>query len=149
MPNMVQVLKEEIRRIARKEVKTQTAKLKRDVVKAKKTNVMLRRVVVQLKRDNELLMSSEKRRQGLPAAVAPEDAKSARITAKGIRAMRRKLGLSQGDFGKLVGVSTVAVGLWEHKGKGALRMRDKTRSAIVALRGLGAREAKRRVEMLA
>ena len=148
MPNMVQVLKEEIRRIARKEVKTQTAKLKRDVVKAKKTNVMLRRVVVQLKRDNELLMSSEKRRQGLPAAVAPEDAKSARITTKGIRAMRRKLGLSQGDFGKLVGVSTVAVGLWEHKGKGALRMRDKTRVSILALRGLGAREAKRRVELL-
>lgn len=148
MANMAQLLKEEIRRIARREVKAQTAKLKRDVVKVKKTNVVLRRVVAQLKKDNELLMSSEKRRQAVPATVVPEDAKSARITAKGIRAMRRKLGLSQADFAKLVGVSTVAVGIWEKKGKGALRLRDKPRAAVLALRGVGAREAKRRVEMV-
>lgn len=148
MPNIAQLLKEEIRRISRSEIKAQTAKLKRDVVKSKKNIVVLRRIVAQLSRDNELLMSTEKRRRGLPAVVAPEDAKSARITAKGIRAMRRKLGLSQGDFAKLAGVTTVAVGLWEHKGKGALKMRDKTRVAILALRGVGAREAKRRVELL-
>jgi DNA-binding transcriptional regulator YiaG len=146
MPNLAQLLKEEIRRIARSETKSQTAKLRRDVVKVKKSNVALRRIIAQLERDNDLLMSTEKRRK-LPVVVA-EDAKSARITAKGIRSLRRKLGLSQGDLGKLVGISTVTVGNWEKKGKGALKLKDKARAAIVALRDVGAREAKRRVEMV-
>jgi DNA-binding transcriptional regulator YiaG len=147
MPNLARLLKEEIRRIARSEVKGNTAKLKRDVVKVKKSNVALRRIVADLKRDNELLMSSERRRK-LPTTVAPEEAKSARITAKGIRSLRRKLGLSQADFGKLVGVSLVCVGLWEKKGPGALKVRGNARAALLGLRGLGAREAKRRVELL-
>lgn len=148
MPNIAQVLKEEIRRIARKEIKAQVSKLKKDVVKVKKINVDLRRTVSQLRKDNELLINTEKRRQTQPVAAMPADAKSARLTAKGIRSMRRKLGLSQADFAKLTGVSTVAVGIWEKKGKGALRLKDKTRAAILALRGVGAREAKRRVELL-
>lgn len=145
MPNLVAILKEEIRRIARKEVRAQTLKLKRDIVKQKKQNVALRRTVAQLSRDNDLLMASEKRRK-LPVVV--EDAKSARITAKGIRSLRRKLNLSQAELGKLVGVSTVTVGNWEKKGKGALKLKEKTRAAILALRGVGAREAKRLVEMI-
>ena len=146
MPNLAQLLKEEIRRIARSETKAQTAKLKRDVVKAKKNNVALRRTIAQLERDNELLMSTEGRRK-LPVVVA-EDAKTARITAKGIRSLRRKLGLSQAEFGKLVGVSTMTVGNWEKKGPGALKVREGARAAILALRGVGAKEAKRRVEMV-
>jgi DNA-binding transcriptional regulator YiaG len=147
MANIAQVLKEEIRRLARKEIRSQTSKLKKDVVRVKKVNVALRRIVSQLQRDNELLMNSEKRRQGLPT-VAPEEVKAARVTAKGIRSMRRKLGLSQAEFAKLVKVSSVAVGIWEKKGKGALRMKDKTRTALLALRGVGAREARRRLELL-
>lgn len=147
MANLVQVLKEEIRRLARKEVKSETAKLKKDVVRVKKINVGLRRAVAQLRRDADLLINAEKRRQGVPV-VAPDEAKGARLTAKGIRSMRRKLGLSQTDFAKLLKVSAVAVSIWEKKGKGALRLKERTRTAILALRGVGAREAKRRVEMI-
>ena len=148
MPNIAHVLKEEIRRLAKKEAKALTGKIKKDVVKLKKANVALRRVVTQLKRDNDLLMASEKRRQQSQPAVAPENARRARLTAKGIRAMRKKLGLSQAEFGRLVKVSSVSVHIWEKK-DGALRLRDSTRAAILALRGTGAREAKRRLEMVA
>lgn len=146
MPNIAQVLKEEIRRLAKKEAKALTFTIKKDVVKLKKANVAMRRDVALLKRDNDLLMASEKRRQQSLPVAAPEASK-ARLTSKGIRAMRKKLGLSQAEFGKLVKVSTVSVGNWEKK-DGGLRLKDGTRAAVLALRGLGAREAKRRLEMV-
>lgn len=147
MPNIAQVLKEEIRRLAKKEAKILTRKLRVDVVKLKKSNVVLRRSVQQLQRDNSLLLNAEKRRQQSAPLIAPERASKARVTAKGVRAMRRKLRLSQKEFAELLGVSSVAVCLWERK-NGALRLRETTRSAILALRGLGAREAKRRLELV-
>lgn len=147
MPNLAQVLKEEIARLAKKAVKPEFAKLKADVVRVKKSNVALKKEVTRLKRDNELLMASEKRRHQNGPFTAPQKAANARVTAKGVRALRRKLGLSQAEFGKLVGVSTVSVGTWEKK-EGALRLKDKTRAAVLSLRGVGAREAKRRLEMV-
>ena len=148
MSNIAQVLKAEILRLAGKVVREQTSKLKTDAVRLKKGNVMLRRDIAQLKRDNVLLLNAEKRRQQAAPQIAPEEAGKARITAKGIRAMRKKLGLSQAEFGRLVGVTVVAMGLWERK-EGALRLRDKTRAGILALRGIGAREARQRLELLA
>ena len=148
MPNLAQVLKVEILRLASKVAREQTSQIKADAVRLKKANVILRKDVAQLKRDNSLLMASEKRRQENAPVIAPDKADKARITAKGIRSLRKHLGLSQGDFGKLVGVTPGAVKIWERK-EGALRLRDKTRTGILALRGLGAREAKRRLELLA
>ena len=150
MPNIVHVLKEEIRRLAKKEAKALTSKLKKDMVKLKKSNVAMRRILKQLDRDSGLLLNAEKRRcqsqQNAPV-IAPEKSR-ARVTAKGIRAMRKKLGVSQAGFAKLVGVSSQMVLIWEHK-DGALRVKENTRAAILALRGIGAREAKRRLEMVA
>ena len=146
MPNIAQVLKEEIRRLAKKEAKAITGSIKRDVVRLKKSDVANRRIIKQLRRDNAVLLAAEKRRQqSVPVVAAGKD--KARITAKGVRAMRKKLGLSQAAFAKLVKVSDLTVYNWEKK-DGALRLRDEARAGILALRGVGAREAKRRLEML-
>jgi len=51
------------------------------------------------------------------------------------------LRLSQADFGKLLGTTAHSVYLWEKK-DGALSLRDKTKAAILSIRGLGAREAR-------
>ena len=61
-----------------------------------------------------------------------------------MRSLRRKIGLSQDAFAKLVGVSSNAVYQWESK-PGMLRLRDNTRAALLAVRKLGAREAKARL----
>ena len=147
MPNIAQVLKEEIRRLAKKEAKALTTNLNKDVVKLKKSNVAMRRLLAKLKKDNDLLLNAEKRRQQNAPVIAPETSK-ARLTAKGIRAMRKKLGLNHLEFAKLLGVSDPMVYIWEKK-EGALRLRDNTRATILALRGIGAREARRRLEMVA
>ena len=73
-----------------------------------------------------------------------EEGKRARLTSKSIRSLRSKLGLSQASFAKLVGVTTHAVYLWENK-EGALSLRDKTKAALLSVRGLGAREAKQKL----
>ncbi len=50
---------------------------------------------------------------------------------------------SQAELGKLIGVTRQAVANWE-KGEGALKIRDTTRASLMAIRRLGAREAKER-----
>ena len=147
MPNIAQVLKEEIRRLAKKEAKALTGKLKKDVVRLKKSNVAARRAIKQLQRDSELLLKAEKRRQQDAPVLAAGKADKARITAKGVRAMRRKLGVSQMQFAKLAKVSGMTVLNWEKK-KGALKLRDATRASILALRGIGAREARQRLKLM-
>ena len=146
MPNVAQVLKEEIKRIAKSQAKLLTTDLHKDVVKLKKTVAEQKRRIAALERDKNWLVESEKRRiKEAPAAPASDT--KARITAKGMRAQRKKLGLSQADFGKLLGVSMMTIGLWEKK-NGPLKVRDATRAAILAVRGIGAREAKKRLEVL-
>jgi DNA-binding transcriptional regulator YiaG len=60
-----------------------------------------------------------------------EETKKARITSTTIRSLRSRLGLSQADFGKLAGVTTGAVYLWESK-EGPLNLRDKTKAALLS-----------------
>jgi hypothetical protein len=72
---------------------------------------------------------------------APEPVSRAWITARGVRSLRRKLELSQGDFGALVGVTANAA-LHMEKKAGALKVRQKTRAALLSLRGVGAKEAR-------
>jgi DNA-binding transcriptional regulator YiaG len=74
-----------------------------------------------------------------------EESSKARLTSRGIRSLRKKLRLSQADFGKLVGTTPHSVYLWEKK-EGALSLRDKTKVAIPSIRGLGAGEAKEKLE---
>ena len=144
MPNVMKVLRDEITRLARKEVKT-------SVTKVHKPTVQLKHDVAALKRTVAALVKADKIIQGVldqivkaqPAPV-PEAADTARLTGKGIRSLRRKLKLSQGDFGRLIGVTTQAVGNMERK-NGPLAVRKVTRSAILAVRDMGARDAQARL----
>ena len=56
--------------------------------------------------------------------------------------------MTQEEFAKLVGVSSQGVYVWESK-PGMLRLREATKAALMAVRGLGAREAKERLAGMA
>jgi DNA-binding transcriptional regulator YiaG len=145
MPNIAKVLKEEIARISRKEARTAVGKLHTNAIRLRKNTADLRNRVAALEKENKQLSSLlEKVGQSLPSA-APEAAEKIRITAKGIRSLRRKLGLSQTKFAKLLGVSTQIVQIWAKK-TGALKVRETTKAAIRSIRGIGAREARQRLE---
>ena len=56
-----------------------------------------------------------------------------------------KLGLSAKDYGKLVGVSGLSIYNWESE---KTRPRDSQLAKIVAVRGMGKREALKRLEQM-
>jgi DNA-binding transcriptional regulator YiaG len=141
MSNVAKVLRDEISRISRKETKSSILSIGKSHKGLKKTVADLKRRVLLLEKGNKGLVAAIKRCQAEQPEKPPEVEKKVRFTAKGIRSLRKRLRLSQVEFGKLVGTTTHAVYLWEKK-EGGLKLRDRTREALLSVRELGAREAK-------
>ena len=144
MPNIAKILKEEIQRLAKHEIKSATRGLKKD-------NSVLKRTVAEMKRRLAKLESINKRWVAKAGADGPkamkvqdDEIKAARITGKMIRSIRSRLGLSQDAFAKLVGASSQTVLMWEHK-DGRLQLRGNRKAAIVGIRKMGKRDAKARL----
>lgn len=144
MPNVAKALRDEISRISRKEAKSATQFIGKPHGELKKIIADLKKRVGLLEKENRRLLEKKKKEEQESFQSPPEETGKARFTAKGIRSLRNRLGLSQSDFGKLMGATPHAVYLWERK-EGALRLRDKTKAALLAIRGLGAREAKEKL----
>jgi DNA-binding transcriptional regulator YiaG len=145
MPNVAKVLRDEISRISRKETKSSIEGIRKSHKGLKKTVADLKRRVLLLEKGNKPLVAAMKRYQAEYPQTPPEETKKVRLTSKGIRSLRRRLRLSQLDFAKLLGTTPYSVYLWENK-KGALKLRDRSREALLSIRGLRAREARTRVE---
>lgn len=140
MPNLAQSLKAEIQRISRKEIKLSVISIHASSIALKKTVAELKKRIAGLEAGNKRLLSSQK-----PFLQEQQPAGKVRIIAKSIKTLRDKLGLSQAEFGKLIGVSNQTVLDMEHK-EGRLNVRKKTLANIIAVRGIGKREAKKRLE---
>jgi DNA-binding transcriptional regulator YiaG len=143
MPNIASVLKTEIARVARKEVRAHTETLKKAVTTH-------RAEIAALKRRTQALEQALRRVTRLsvkaaPAASSEEPAQGLRFVAKGFASTRQRLGLSAEDCGLLVGASGQSVYNWE---KGSARPRAKHLPAIAALRGMGKKEAAARLTAL-
>ena len=67
-----------------------------------------------------------------------------RFPARSVAAQRRRLELSAADYAKLVGVSGLTIYNWE---SGKTRPRQEQLAALVAVRGIGKKEAQRRLEL--
>lgn len=142
MPNLAGVLKEEIRRLARKEAKSQ-------VEATKKANAQYRRDIASLKRqiqDLEKQLRHLRRQDSRRVEEEPEDngiPPGTRFSARSVRAQRRKLGFSAEEYGNLIGVSGQTIYLWE---QGKSRPRNAQLAKLVAIRNIGKREARRMLE---
>ena len=144
MPNIAVVLKEEIARLARKELRSQTQELKKASAQYRAHIAALRKRVETLERQ----LKRANRSAGRAAATtedSSEESTSRRFSPTRLAAQRQKLGLSAADFAALLGVSGQSVYKWEH---GESRPRARQLEAIAALRGIGKREAAARLEKL-
>jgi DNA-binding transcriptional regulator YiaG len=143
MANIAAILKEEITRLARKELKASTESLKKAVT-------TYRSEIAALKRRIETLERQAKKTAKVVGKVQPQEAPesdgSHRWSAKGFATHRQRLGLSAANYGRLLGVSGLSVYKWEG---GAVRPRAKYLSGIASIRQLGKREALARLEQLA
>lgn len=141
MPNIASVLKEEIGRLSRKEVRRHSAPTAKATARHRHQIAALNRKVNQLER--ALVMLARKLPTTAKAATPEEAAPKYRFVAKGLQSHRNRLGLSAADFGKLIGVSAQSVYNWEH-GQSVPRRRQLAK--LAALRAIGKREASRRLQ---
>ncbi len=144
MSNLMIVMKDEMRRIARKEIKVSISGLKKDRAAQRKAIAALKRQAKQDRKTIDALTEAAARqvKQSMPGLQ-----KDARITARGVKALRRKLKLSQADFGRLVGVTGITIMKME-KHQGPLNIRKKTRQAYLPIMNIGVKEARLRLEQL-
>jgi DNA-binding transcriptional regulator YiaG len=143
MPNIAGVLREEISRLARKEVRSQTETLRKASTEYRKRIAEMKRQVADLQRK---ITSLEKQVQKTsPSQPAKTDAGTFRFSAKGLRSNRLRLGLSAEDFGKLIGVTGQTIYKWEQE---ASRPREKQLASLAAVRGMGKREAQEQLKKL-
>lgn len=133
------VLKAEIARLSRRETRRLMTKPAEEIRR-------LRRRVAELTGEVRALKSARVEEQAkakirvAAETVAGGKVTTIRMTPRLIRSVRKRLGISQAQLAKLVGVSTVAVGLWE---TGRTRPRANSKARIAALRSVGRREVKR------
>ncbi|MFI5378544.1 MAG: helix-turn-helix transcriptional regulator [Tepidisphaerales bacterium] len=143
MSNLNTVLNERIARIARKEIKAQTGTTKRAAVHYRRDIAALKREVSGLRKVIAFLEAREKKRVA-EQPVLPQEA-DVRFRAAGLKSCRAKLGLSAAAYGKLVGVTGQTIYDWE---LGYSRPRKEQVAKLAAVRGLGKREALKRLELL-
>lgn len=143
MPNIASILKSEISRVARKEVRGQLQGLKKAAATYRADIAALKRRVLALERELRRAGSSAARPS--PLIADAEATTSHRYSARSLKSQRRRLGLSAADCGRLLGASSLSVYKWE---SGQARPRAKFIAAIAALRGLGKKEAAARLEAL-
>ena len=136
MPNIAGVLKEEIRRLAKKEIKAQVGSTKQAVAKYRSDIAKLKRSLSQQERAIKLL-KRQTLQQSQPQS-ADDELDGVRFSARSVKAQRSRLGLSAADYGKLVGVSGLTIYNWEHE---KARPRQAQLAALVAVRGIGKRDA--------
>jgi DNA-binding transcriptional regulator YiaG len=137
MSNVASALKEEISRVARKEIRRETFSLKKSSTTYRSEIASLKRRVQDLERQLRRLGRGG---EGAQPAAANEDsvAPGTRFSAKSMAAQRKRLGLTAAECGLLIGASTQSVYNWE---EGKVRPRAQHLPAIYALRNLGRRQA--------
>lgn len=141
MANLATVLKSEVARLARKELRATTEGLRKSISGHRSEISSLKRQVQELERQLKALT----RTAAKVRVDTKEDASTLRFRAKGMASNRQRLGLSAHDFGLLVGATGQSVYSWE---QGKSKPRAKALAAIAELRGLGKREVARRLEAL-
>ncbi|MBN8756231.1 MULTISPECIES: helix-turn-helix domain-containing protein [Variovorax] len=143
MPNIASILKAEISRVARKEVRAEIETLKKASVAHRSSIAELRRQVNSLEKELRRVAKGSKR----PTTAVDSDNEAAaatkrRFSATRLAAHRAKLGLSAASYGQLIGVSGQTIYHWE---QGKARPRAAQLENLASVRDLGAREIAERL----
>ena len=134
MPNIASVLKDEITRLCKKEIRTQLEPLKSASSNYRRDIAELKRRIAGLERQNGKLQKQIPDATSEPA----ENDRPLRFVAKGLASLRKRLGLSIEDFAKILDVSPQSIYNWQ-TGKTVPRCAQLER--IASVRSIGKREA--------
>ena len=138
MAKLESIIKSEIQRLAKHEVRSVFLPLRRDVwgLKVKLSNLIKNFTVL-----DRMAKEISKAKSAEPKLDAsPEEVKASRLTPERIAGLRKKLGISQREMGVLTGASLGAVASWE---KGKFKPQGEKKAALVALRKIRKRDVKK------
>ncbi len=136
------IIKSEIVRLAKREVRKTSVPLGRDVWSLKSAVSQLRKAVLALQRITAN-QQKELEKRGMPLEAAPEEVSVARLSPRLIRSLRGHLGITQKELSMLTDVTVGAVHQWE---SGQFKPSTKKKALLVALRKLGRREVRNLLE---
>lgn len=141
MPSIAIVLRDEIVRLARKEVKRELVQVRKQVITQRHALAALKKQVAEVQR-----LAKEGVRVAKSAGKAPPSPASVgRFSAPGLKALRARLGISAAALGRLAGVSGQSIYNWE---AGISKPRIPQLIAVQKLRLLGKREIAARLDAL-
>ena len=139
MTDIMSALKSEISRLSRKEAKQVVAPVQKASANYRGLIAGLRKRINALQNEVAALRRAAPKAEKALAA-AQEPAGRFWITGKGVKALRKRLGLTQAQFGKLVGVSVPTIVNWEGA-QGKVNLRKAAAGKLQGLRGIGKRQA--------
>jgi|GEM_PF-2712913 len=138
MSTLAQTIKNEIRRISRREISLALSNFRRDHIALKKRLAEQKSRISKIEKENRELskklaaVGQGKRRD----AGSEPQAEQVAIYARSIKSLRRRLGLSQVNLGKLVGMNGISIAHGEKKsGKITIRKLE-ARKILTELMGM-------------
>ena len=138
MAKLESIIKSEIQRLAKHEVRSVYRPLRKEVwgMKLKLSNLIKNFTVLdRLAKGLAKTKSTE-----LKLEATPEEVKASRLTPERIRGLRKKLGISMRELGVLVGATIGAVASWE---RGKFKPQGDKKAALVALRKVRKRDVRK------
>lgn len=135
MPNIATVLKDEMTRLCKKELRAQLEPVREASARYRKEIAGLKRRMAVLERQNQTL------RKQVPASADEEAAEDRplRFVAKGLASLRKRLGVTIEEFAVLLKVSPQSIYNWQ-TGKTVPRRAQLER--LASIRSMGKREAR-------
>lgn len=137
MPNLATVLKQEIARIARKEMRSEIDSLRKAASAHRSDLARVKRECATLTQEVRRLQRELGRLAPAPSPATEEPTATFRYSAERLASARAKLGLSAADFGRLVGASALSIYKWER----GTKPREKFMPALGRAVTMGKREA--------
>jgi len=142
MSSIMKELKAEISKLSRREIMKAMEPARRIQAAQRSWIADLRRQMAALQKELAGLRKAVPADGSAPAAEPAEDTGRFWILGKGVRSLRKRLGLTQGELAKLADVTPATVVKWEAtKGKIAIRRKD-TVGKLQAIRGMNKRAAR-------
>lgn len=140
MANIASVLKEEITRLSRKELRSETELLRKASARYRAEIAALKRQVATL--EKQVARLDKMITKAAPKKASDEEPANLRFSANGFKAMRQKLNLSAAEMGRLVQVSGQTIYNWE---SGQSRPKPEQLVVISAVRKMGKRALQARL----
>jgi len=138
MSTLAQTIKDEIRRISRREIGLALSNFRRDHIALKKRLAEQKSRIFAIEKVNKELSKKQAAfgQDQRVEAGSGQEAEHVAVYARGIKSLRRRLGLSQIALATLVGMNRISIAHWEKKSGKLTIIKPEVRKRLMELKGM-------------